>query len=120
MAIRIKAAKKKETVELELEAGKVLVYELREMTGEESDAYGAFLSARMTKGADDDGKGVKADLIHRCLFDPATGKQVPMDQILEFSSTVQNALHMECNELNGYTVDSIDKAKKRAEQEKKS
>ncbi len=117
--MRISAAKKKETVELELEDGQLWTLELREMSAKESDEYGAFLSTRINQ-PNDDGRGTKADLIQRCLFDPATGKRVEMLKILEMPSTVQNILHMQCNELNGYTIDSLEKAKKKADAEKKS
>jgi hypothetical protein len=116
-ALRFSAAKKSVNIEMEQEDGTIRVLQLKEMSAAESDSYAAYLQAKLNG---EERKGIKANFISRCLFDPSTNKFVPIEEILGFSSTMQNLLEAECNELNGYTIDSLDAAKKRSDDEKKN
>lgn len=117
--MRILASTKTMPVELEFASGEIRPCLIQELLAEESDAYALWLNGRISQN-DNDPTGMKAELVSRCLVDAKTMQKIPKAEILKFSSTAQNVLKDLCDEWNGHTIDSVEKAKKRIAEEKKS
>jgi|SRR6516165_6618233 hypothetical protein len=58
-----------------------------------------------------DFRGMESWLIHRCLFDADTGKQVPQKDIEEWPASLQQRLFKMAQELNGLQADAAEAEK---------
>lgn len=103
----LKFSLKTSTVPVTLEAnGKVVDYELREMTAAARDTYLDSLGERLR--VDKDGKpagikkfeGMQADLLTRCLFSTQQNKTVSRDEVQGWPSSVVSALFKEAQKIN--------------------
>ncbi len=93
------------------------VYTLREMTGLARDKWRNDQKKRIEVSKDGqsatvrDHRNVQAELITLCLFDPS-GQPVPVDEIAQWPSSLQEDLFQECQTLNTLTAEAIEEAKK--------
>lgn len=102
--MKISLARKTEKVELELENGEVVVYEIREMTGAEGGAYKNALRAKIRTQGENvevlDFRGMYSDLLARCMFAP-NGQPVAADTINEWPESAVTALFELAQKVNG-------------------
>lgn len=87
------------------ETGQPEEYEIRELTGDQRDAYLNTVRKRMRRVGEHseitDFKGLTAQLLTRSVFRVDTGKAVTEDEVQSWPARVQQALFDKSRELSG-------------------
>ncbi len=107
-----------ESVEVKIKdmSGQVQTYTLRDISGDERDAYIDMQVARLRYGPDGTPGGIKsmaglmAKLVSLCLYDP-TGKRVDEKEVKKFPSALQSVLFQKAKTLCGLDDLAKEKAK---------
>lgn len=103
--MKFSAVRKTQPIELEVQPGAELKFELREMSGLEGGDYKNVLKTKIRTKADGsaevlDFKGLYSDLLCRCMYDQE-GKLVSKDTIDGWPESTQQALFEAAQEVNG-------------------
>lgn len=115
----LRLSKVQKTMDVELDDGKggVELCTLREMFGDDKDAWSNFMNdrAKLNSAGEAVGlknhAGVESELITKCLYN-AQGKQIPKSIISKFPASTISALFDACLSLNSLTKKAKDEAKK--------
>ncbi len=105
MDLNISLDRKSQRVNMTQKDGTVKVYVLKEMMGDQRDAYlqGAKKRIKVNKDGSasmDDFVGFQAELICRCIYDEGE-TAVPLDAIKTWPASAQDALFNACQAMNG-------------------